>query len=118
MKTFIPKTYDIFSGTHGVPVSVLKKKLNLQDVMVTSDPARGVLITGESLVLQRVTRMRAGGYACVASNLEGDTQSNVVQLRVKCECQNKRTASSKSTMSNRRTLNKLPTELRRRNFVK
>ncbi len=51
--------------------------------MVTADPARGVLITGESLVLQGVTRRRAGKYACVASNLEGDTQSNVVELNIK-----------------------------------
>ena len=54
-------------------------------MIVRGDPARGVLITGESLVLQRATRRRAGNYSCVASNIEGDTQSNVVQLKIKCE---------------------------------
>ena len=62
------------------------RKLLFQDVMVGGDPSRGVLITGESLVLQRVTRSRAGKYSCVASNSEGDTQSNVVELKVKCKC--------------------------------
>ena len=59
--------------------------LFFQDVMVSNDPEKGVLITGQSLVLQRVDRRRAGRYACVASNLEGDTQSNEIELKIKCE---------------------------------
>lgn len=62
----------------------LKNSLWIQDVMVRHDPADGVLIASNSLVLQGVGRRTAGQYACVASNLEGDTQSNSLQLKVKC----------------------------------
>ena len=53
------------------------------DIMVTHDKSRGVLIAGSSLVLQRVNRRMSGSYSCVASNVEGDTASNVIELKVK-----------------------------------
>ena len=46
---------------------------------------QGVLISGSSLVLQSVTRAQAGAYTCVASNLEGDTESNSLEIQIKCE---------------------------------
>ena len=42
--------------------------------MVLHDKAQGVIISGSSLVLQRVTRKQSGNYSCVGSNIEGDTQ--------------------------------------------
>ncbi|XP_042204299.1 nephrin-like [Homarus americanus] len=45
----------------------------------------GIIISNQSLVLQRVARRASGNYYCVASNIEGDGHSNPILLRVKCE---------------------------------
>jgi len=44
-----------------------------------------VIRSNQSLVLQKVTRFSAGNYACSAINVEGETVSNQLPLRVKCE---------------------------------
>ena len=69
-----------------VPFSTLKTTLFFQDAEVENNKAKGVIISGSSLVLQGVTRHMSGTYTCVASNTEGDTASNPVYLQVKCEC--------------------------------
>ncbi|XP_050691470.1 nephrin-like [Eriocheir sinensis] len=47
------------------------------------NPAEGVLISNQTLVLQHVTRASSGNYYCVASNIQGDGQSNPLRLKVK-----------------------------------
>jgi len=45
----------------------------------------GVVLSDHSLVLQSITRESAGGYTCMAANVEGRTKSNVVNLEVMCK---------------------------------
>ena len=55
---------------------------------MVEDKERGILISGSSLVLQRVSRDQAGAYSCAASNLEGDAVSNTVDIQIRCESGN------------------------------
>ncbi|XP_047107820.1 neural cell adhesion molecule 2-like [Schistocerca piceifrons] len=48
-----------------------------------SNPSAGTLLSNQTLVLQAVKRQRTGLYTCVASNSEGDTESNAFNLDVK-----------------------------------
>ncbi|XP_049804270.1 neural cell adhesion molecule 2-like [Schistocerca nitens] len=48
-----------------------------------SNPSAGTLLSNQTLVLQAVKRQRSGLYTCVASNSEGDTESNAFNLDVK-----------------------------------
>ncbi|XP_076762813.1 neural cell adhesion molecule 2 isoform X4 [Xylocopa sonorina] len=47
------------------------------------NPATGTIISNQSLVLQSVTRNRAGYYTCIGSNQEGDGESNRLKLDIK-----------------------------------
>ncbi|KAF2355771.1 CD80-like immunoglobulin C2-set [Trinorchestia longiramus] len=49
---------------------------------VRQDRNEGVLVTQKSLVLQRVNRRHAGGYTCRASNVEGDSTSKPLVLKI------------------------------------
>uniref|UniRef100_A0A2H8TFI4 Nephrin n=1 Tax=Melanaphis sacchari TaxID=742174 RepID=A0A2H8TFI4_9HEMI len=42
----------------------------------------GVIMNQKDLALQNVKRQQAGNYSCLASNVEGDGESNVVRLTV------------------------------------
>ena len=52
---------------------------------MVQDLSQGVLISGSSLVLQGVRREQAGDYSCYASNLEGDTTSDIINIQIRCE---------------------------------
>lgn len=56
-----------------------------QDKPLFHNASAGVIIGNQTLVLQNITRHRAGLYTCVASNSEGDGVSNPLNLDVKCE---------------------------------
>ncbi|XP_025835204.1 synaptogenesis protein syg-2 [Agrilus planipennis] len=43
---------------------------------------KGVIMSDTNLALQAITRHQAGNYSCTASNVEGDGESNVVDLKV------------------------------------
>ena len=57
----------------------------LQRQPLIQNASAGTIISNQSLVLQNVSRARAGMYTCVAYNQEGDGESNPVHLDVKCE---------------------------------
>ena len=52
---------------------------------MVQDLSQGVLISGSSLVLQGGRRDQAGDYSCHASNLEGDTTSDIINIQIRCE---------------------------------
>ncbi|XP_077562532.1 protein turtle-like isoform X2 [Haemaphysalis longicornis] len=50
---------------------------------VTTNTSAGVIVSSQSLVLQKVHRLRRGRYTCVAMNREGHGTSNEFALRIK-----------------------------------
>lgn len=45
----------------------------------------GIIVTNQSLVLQKVRRQHSGRYQCMAFNIEGDSLSDAIDLKVKCK---------------------------------
>ena len=52
--------------------------------MVQQNSSAGVIMSNQSLVLQRIDRSAAGIYTCLATNVEGQGESNTLALPVKC----------------------------------
>lgn len=57
----------------------------LQGQTVQHNQKAGVIMSSGDLALQGVTRHQAGNYTCIASNVEGDGESNTVELKVMCK---------------------------------
>lgn len=60
-------------------------RLVIQEEELHHNATAGVVLSDHSLVLQSITRESAGGYTCMAANVEGRTKSNVVNLAVMCK---------------------------------
>ncbi|KAG1697379.1 Cell adhesion molecule 3 [Nymphon striatum] len=52
---------------------------------IVSDFSNGISIGNQSLVVNRVSRHQKGVYSCVATNSQGEGQSNPIKLIVQCE---------------------------------
>ena len=52
---------------------------------VQQNSSAGIIMSNQSLVLQRIDRQTAGIYTCLATNVEGQGESNALALPVKCK---------------------------------
>lgn len=57
----------------------------IQGQIVQHSPKTGVIVSSTDLALQSVQIDQAGNYTCIASNVEGDGESNIVELKVMCK---------------------------------
>ena len=83
-----PEVYKI-GWRHGVSLNCVNKFCIsfYQNLSIVQDLDKGILISDTSLVLQKVKRTQSGNYTCVASNLEGDAESNPLNVQIMCEFQ-------------------------------
>lgn len=59
--------------------------LLLQGILLNHNVTARIVRSNQSLVLQRVAKNSGGRYSCSATNPEGETISDELNLRVKCE---------------------------------
>lgn len=52
---------------------------------LSTNISAGIIVSNQSLVLQKVDRRSRGRYTCTGTNSEGQGESNQVNLRVRCE---------------------------------
>lgn len=78
---------------HAHAIHLIKIVLNIiftiscfQGVILSHNTSARIITSNQSLVLQKVTKQSAGKYTCAAINSEGDSSSNELDFRVKCEC--------------------------------
>ena len=64
---------------------VFKVNFLFQGKFIIENVSDGVIVGNQTLALQKVTREDAGLYTCVASNSEGDGESNAQYLDIKCK---------------------------------
>jgi len=63
------------------PVRTIKWKHNGRPI--SQDKTAGIIISGNSLAIQRIHREYIGNYSCTASNDIGKVESNIINLNVK-----------------------------------
>lgn len=56
-----------------------------EDKELHTNTTTGIIVSNQSLVLQKVQRSSRGKYTCTATNSEGTGESNDVFLRVQCK---------------------------------
>lgn len=59
-------------------------RANKQNQIVQHHPKSGIIASSSDLALQSVQIHQAGNYTCIASNVEGDGESNTAELKVMC----------------------------------
>lgn len=73
---------DIFFSSYSLSFSSLRS--SQQNQFVQHNPKMGVIASSNDLALQSVQVHQAGNYTCIASNVEGDGESNTLELKVMC----------------------------------
>ena len=58
-----------------------------QGGVIYQDINSGIIITGNSLAMQNIQRHHEGDYSCLASNDVGTTESEAINLNIKCKKQ-------------------------------
>ena len=57
----------------------------MQGGEIHQDINRGIIITGNSLAVQNIQRHNQGDYSCLATNDVGATESQAINLNIKCK---------------------------------
>lgn len=57
----------------------------LQGNLISPDHSPGIIVSNQTLVIQKVRRNLAGKFTCHAKNAEGEVGSNEIVLNIKCE---------------------------------
>ena len=79
MKSTIPTAY-CYSMLY-----LLCSIYSLQSQLLHQDSSKGIIMSTQSLVLQKVSRETVGDYVCRAVNTEGSGESNPVALKIMCK---------------------------------